>query len=576
MAFAEERVNPDTKEVGKIKGQFHVPSYQRGYRWGKEEVTRLLDDLFAACVDSDDKLDFCLQPIVVRCLEKDQDYELIDGQQRLTTIYLVYKYLQISSENYYKEPRFSLEYETRSDSALFLSSIDKKLRDKNVDFWHMCNAYDVIEGYLKGKEQSEIALLNIAFDRKVKVIWYEIDEDQNPIKLFTRLNIGKIPLTNSELVKALFLSAGAAINERKQDEIAMQWDAIERELNNQSLWSFLSNSDPQKSQTKIDLILDLMANKAKNRDDPYCTFFYFDQKRKEKDLSEIWTDIQRTFLLLKGWYEDHDLYHYIGYLIASGLKSLGDIYAMSENKAKDVFCSNLVAEIGKSLKPGTDYAQMSYDKDHKELSRLLLLFNVESVRTIDGKSRRFPFDNHKLLENGGMRWTLEHIHAQQSRPMNKQEDWRKWLEEHAKHVRNLSEEGKDLADEMETALQKANLKRNEFIELQERAIEALSPKGGSEYIHSLSNMALLDAGSNTALGNSVFAVKRDKIIQMDRAGLYIPFCTRMVYLKYYAPSEGNQLAFWGLEDRRAYIAAINEKLEGLGLTAIPFDEEDKR
>ena len=35
----------DTKLIGDIKGNFFVPSYQRGYRWGKSEVTRLLEDL---------------------------------------------------------------------------------------------------------------------------------------------------------------------------------------------------------------------------------------------------------------------------------------------------------------------------------------------------------------------------------------------------------------------------------------------------------------------------------------------------------------------------------------------------
>ena len=36
----------ETKLVGSIEGKFYVPSYQRGYRWGKEEVTRLLEDIY--------------------------------------------------------------------------------------------------------------------------------------------------------------------------------------------------------------------------------------------------------------------------------------------------------------------------------------------------------------------------------------------------------------------------------------------------------------------------------------------------------------------------------------------------
>ena len=74
----------DTKYVGEIKGLFYVPSYQRGYRWGEEEVTRLLDDVL-----QNGKKNYCLQPIVVR--KRGDAFELIDGQQRLMTIYYFMK-----------------------------------------------------------------------------------------------------------------------------------------------------------------------------------------------------------------------------------------------------------------------------------------------------------------------------------------------------------------------------------------------------------------------------------------------------------------------------------------------------
>ena len=80
----------DLKAVGDIKGDFYVPSYQRGYRWGKTEVVRLLDDIYA----TGGKSNYCLQPIVLR--RKDEKYEVVDGQQRLTTLYLIYRYMNIN------------------------------------------------------------------------------------------------------------------------------------------------------------------------------------------------------------------------------------------------------------------------------------------------------------------------------------------------------------------------------------------------------------------------------------------------------------------------------------------------
>ena len=52
----------DTKLVGDIKGDFYIPSYQRGYRWGETEVVRLLDDIYS----TEGKRNYCLQPVVVR------------------------------------------------------------------------------------------------------------------------------------------------------------------------------------------------------------------------------------------------------------------------------------------------------------------------------------------------------------------------------------------------------------------------------------------------------------------------------------------------------------------------------
>ncbi|MBQ5585415.1 MAG: DUF262 domain-containing protein [Selenomonadaceae bacterium] len=57
----EKDIVLESRLVGTIKGDFFVPSYQRGYRWGKTEVVRLLDDIYSCDGDS-----YYLQPVVVR------------------------------------------------------------------------------------------------------------------------------------------------------------------------------------------------------------------------------------------------------------------------------------------------------------------------------------------------------------------------------------------------------------------------------------------------------------------------------------------------------------------------------
>ena len=97
----------------------------------------------------------------------------------------------------------------------------------------------------------------------------------------------------------------------KQGEIALQWDDIEKELHDDSLWYFLSNLTKLNYQTRINLVLDLITEKPDNNRDPYYSFFRFDQMRNEVGLDELWQRIQQTFLTLKDWYENHELYHKI-------------------------------------------------------------------------------------------------------------------------------------------------------------------------------------------------------------------------------------------------------------------------
>ena len=305
-----------------------------------------------------------------------------------------------------------------------------------------------------------------------------------------------------------------------------------------------------------------IAKKPKASKDKNYTFFKFDEIRKqEKDLTKIWNRIQRTFLVLKDWFEDHTLYHKIGYLIASNYMTLQDVFDIAESKTKKEFATGLDDKIRESIDVKENYADLSYEDvaGYKKISTLLLLFNVESVRKTDGEAQRFPFDKFKKQKNGAT-WSLEHIHAQQSEGLKTAEIWKKWLELHITSVKAVKDVNDGLVKEMQDAIDNPSLARNDFEVIREKVSELLSAPGSIEYMHSISNLALLNSADNAALNNSTFDVKRNEIIEIDKKGQYIPFCTKMVFLKYYTPSEGNQLHFWGPTDRIAYINAINKVL----------------
>lgn len=549
-------INLEPKLVGSIEGAFFVPAYQRGYRW-KEEVERLLND-FSEIAEGQN---YSLQPIVVKNVGE-KKFELIDGQQRLTTIFLIFRYMK--QLNLPFQLNFSLEYETREGSKDFLENINSGTlsnEPKNIDEYFIIEAYRIITAWFKSHKDEALAAFNLykKLNERIRIIWYEVSFDEDAVSLFTRLNIGRIPLTNAELVKALFLCRNNGIDDRKQLEIATEWDIIEKELHNDSLWYFITNENPAQYSTRIELIFNLMVNKQKNEREKFFTFFHFDTKIKESQgKSEIWTEIQRYFQRLKEWYENIELYHKIGFLIASESISLQELINKSKDITKSEFQNSLDKLIAESIDFKKEYCELSYDNkiDYGQIEKLLLLFNVETIRQKSDETMRFPFDKHKQ-EN----WSLEHIHAQQSQGLNKKEQWSEWLNLHKLSLINIDpEKNKLLIEEIENAAKDDKLTGERFSELFEKVTFILSEEGSIEYTHSLSNLALLGQSDNSALNNSTFDVKRNKMLEMDKSSDYIPVCTRRIFLKYYTPSQSNQLHFWGKADRDGYVCEMDKVL----------------
>lgn len=543
----------EPKLVNNIKGDFFIPAYQRGYRWEKEHVQMLLNDVW----ENGDN-NYSLQPVVVKKLN-DDTYELIDGQQRTTTLYLILKYMKQVLP--FIELNFKLSYETREKSATFLDSIDEGLKDENIDFHHIYNAYQAIEEWFNDdRADKNLKVINLYkyFGERVKVIWYEVDDKADSTNLFTRLNIGKIPLTNAELVKALFLSTDNGITYEKQLEISTTWDNIEKDLQNNRLWYFLTNKSPKLFANRIELIFNLMANKKEDDKETFFTFYYFIERIKEQDSSlEVWESILSYFLILKEWFEKRTIYHKVGYLVAIG-KPLQEIITESQGKTKREFEDGLDQSIKNELNlTRSNVLELSYENstDKSKIERLLLLHNVETIRSLKDTSQFYSFDNHKRNK-----WSLEHIHAQQSVGLNKKEDQQEWLRLHKESLESLASKSKqpDEVNEIitEIDINIENITKVIFDDIFNRVFDLLSEDEDRGYIDAISNMALLSTANNAALNNATFDVKRNKVIEMDKKGAYIPICTKRVFFKYYTESKDHQLQFWGAKDREAYVDSM--------------------
>ncbi|MDP2237472.1 MAG: DUF262 domain-containing protein [Bacteroidales bacterium] len=294
--------------VSEILGKnFFIPSSQRGYRWKEQKVTDLLNEIysFAIKIDKSENEFYCLQPIVIRkCSKKiirlnelsspfDNNiwYEVIVGQQILTTIRILLTYLikeHFNGKSLYDacgKNELLLEYESREGTKEYLNNINVKDSKKNTDFYFIFKAFETISNWFSNqlfeRGVRDDILRTLVYDMTNKkqegvlqVIWYEIIDNARPVDTFTRINIGKIPITNSELIKALFLQkrnfnsiAGYLLSqeetlEKRQIEKATEWDKIEHALQNEDFWWFLNRKENEVS-ARIEFLFDIICEAAK-------------------------------------------------------------------------------------------------------------------------------------------------------------------------------------------------------------------------------------------------------------------------------------------------------------------------
>ena len=566
--------NNALKSIGDLKDyHFYVEDYQRGYKWTDVEVNQLLDDI-NEFKDGDGF--YCLQPLVIKYIDKIDSktrFEIIDGQQRVTTIFLILTYLQATA-------KFEITYRTRKRSEDFLKKINTIERDlngykctneiettleDNIDNYHFFEAYDVIQNWFVNNLSVSKENFLTKLYKKVQVIWYEIPISSNvtsevsrqeSVKIFTRINSGKIPLTNGELIKALFLinvekGKNAEILQLKQNEIAYQWDNIESTLQNEEFWYFISNDSPP--STRIDFIFELITGENYKQEKLF-TFLEYQRLFKEKLDSDKgkwvqsqWEEVHNLFLILKSWYENKEIYHLIGFLLTIDKSSIKVLINANKNKNKIEFLAYIQTEIKKSVELFGCLENLDYPDKRYEIKIILLLFNILTVLKNDTYNK-FPFNKYKKDY-----WDIEHIHSQESIGISSPEDWITWRNETVIELKRTYPNDKIINEIIK--IEDKHLSQVTFDNIFKSVIDFYMEKDNGNInveINDLSNLALLDAGTNRSYKNAIFPVKRKKIAKKDEDGRFIPICTKNVFLKYYS-EDLSQMFLWTRNDRKDYL-----------------------
>jgi len=558
---------------------FLIPSYQRGYRWTELHVKALLEDiddfLKSQAIAGAVRASYCLQPIVVVAQQDNKGqriWEIVDGQQRLTTLYIILKRLG--------KPCFELFFEKRPKSNDFLVNLSSTNQNHDTpDFHFMSEAYRCVDNWFNEKERIDIAYADefaTTLLKLVQVIWYEVqlkttspnDQESEKIDIFNRLNIGKIPLEDAELVRALLMSKveGKTEHEKlmRQSEFSNEWYEIEHWLQQSETWKFLTSKN---FANHIQLIFELQANNKNSEN--YNTYKWFEQQLRNSDnpqdkAFELWKQTKEIFSKFRHWYSERTIYHYAGYLLLSGKIKLNDLLTLSELN-KSTFKKELISRIKTYIKE-VNVENLSYEINQEELKRYLLLFNVLSVQQLTANPQnRFPFNLYREIKSNE-RWSLEHIHAQKSQdPLQTDKIIREWISDTLNSISRITTINKSTTDdedivdisplksELREMSKSDNIDKYDFNRVRERIIEAFDSHAT---MHALENMALLARPDNSSLNNAIFPVKRDRIIEMERQGRFIPPCTRNVFLKLYSKAD-SQPYFWSTSDKSDYIAEIN-------------------
>ena len=379
---------------------YNIPEYQRGYKWTAANVIQLLEDLKNFKKTDNDQF-YCIQNITIT-KQKHKDswcMNVIDGQQRLTTLFILLSYLQRNMKDKIIIPSANiLKYSIRKSSDQFLrdniltGSIWDNTIDTNSaqtkDQYYMMAVADAIQGWFRDNNLEAKTIL----DDLVLIVNEVRPGDEETV--FASLNGGKVDLDGADLVRAILITRAAkqkypSIISREQlhqianDDIDLNIDisvSSRGKINEFRVKLGVEIDEMNKwwAQNKVkEYFEQLMPNKiSKNKAFKYSQYpidllyyaFYEAYKTKlcnsnegesldlrvfengidlngqsGDDHLEFYTAVREFHLTMMDWYNHDEIYNLIGYLMYNfkgskiSFELLWNIWLQSESKDDFIF-----------------------------------------------------------------------------------------------------------------------------------------------------------------------------------------------------------------------------------------------
>lgn len=488
---------------------FYIPSYQRGYRWKSRQVNQLIDDINAFTPTENNRFYF-LQALAVAKDDTNDRVNVVDGQQRLTTLNLI-----LGGE----------------DSGIII----KYAREANK----------VLDQYFKENAKATIverlgefgSNKRNAFCKKVatycKFLYYEVDITKE-LSTFNELNSGKIPAKDSELVKCVMLTIGKDEASELTNARANEWDIFERRINDEDFFAFITPRNTWRENDKMTVLFryaGIMPSKIEQEEEIFPFLTSVLKLLETKSRPTVWKMICSAYYRLTEWYNDPLMYH-----------AFGTVVHCREN-AKQIQSVIGGCQIISAIEDIAKYKRKADNDDYKNWGAGLFNYLLLSNTSFCWKRwpNRYNFVKHRKVEI----WTMEHIFARNQKDLN-DDELEEWLGEGY---------SKDKSDSYKDECEKG--KGDEWLE------KELGSRYPSYEDNSIRNLTLLPRESNSSLNNKLFDGKRIEISNWANKRwqtYWAPPVTEAIFMKSVIGTKMT-IPYWSEEDKDAYLTAIENDIK---------------
>ena len=271
--FGKKNMTKETFKAEKIsirkllENFFEIPSFQRGYVWETDHASELLEDTYFAFENKKDSEYFLGSLVLQKSFRtgdddiKYEEYLVLDGQQRLTTLLMmIAAFKNKFEEEDYKNECSELLYRKQNRAkkipektrltfkirdkvqeyvkSKFIMGDDSVITPKNNSAINLTNVFDFFSSELDKLDEAKVQMFFGFIMDNVQVVYVATEKFEDAFRLFTILNNRGVPLTPSDILKSENL--GLIEDEVEQDRKAREWENIESALGKEDFEKLIS------------------------------------------------------------------------------------------------------------------------------------------------------------------------------------------------------------------------------------------------------------------------------------------------------------------------------------------------